>query len=72
MLEPLFPICEPSSDCFGGRGAIGMLFDAYRLLIHHALVTGIRRALELPALPAAPPRAAGELPVRAHPQDRAA
>jgi GT2 family glycosyltransferase len=72
MLEPLFPVYEPASDCFGVRGANGMLFDAYRLLIHHALVTGIRRGLDLPALPAASSRTTGEQPAQARPHPRAA
>jgi hypothetical protein len=36
------------------------------------MVTGIRRALDLPALPAVSPPTTGELPMRAHARDRAA
>ncbi len=67
-VEALFPTYEPASDCFGVRGAMSLLFDAYRLLIHQALVTGIRRALDLPALPAASPAR----PERGRPRSRAA
>ena len=35
------------ATAFGVRGANALLHDAYRVLIHHALVCGIRKALSL-------------------------
>lgn len=67
-LEPLFPVYEPSPRSFGARGAVGILFDAYRLLVHHALISGIRHALGLPPLTAT---RSGEA-ARDHRSDRAA
>jgi len=51
--EQLVAALEPSllgasERAFGVRGARALLHDAYRLLIHYALVRGIRKALSLP------------------------
>ena len=45
-LEPA--VAQAPADAFAVRGARALLHDAYRLLVHHALVRGIRKALSLP------------------------
>ncbi|MCG8590426.1 MAG: glycosyltransferase [Proteobacteria bacterium] len=48
-LEAALAGVDLESAAFGVRGTLAMLSDGYRLLIHAALVRGIRRALGLPA-----------------------
>lgn len=52
--EAVVDAIEPSlgaapASAFAVRGATALLHDAYRLLIHHEQITGIRKALSLPA-----------------------
>ncbi|MCP5070997.1 MAG: glycosyltransferase [bacterium] len=47
-LEESLGTADRAPAAFGVRGAEELLHASYRLLIHHALVTGIRKALSLP------------------------
>ena len=50
LIEDLEPrLGGAPATAFGVRGAGSMLHNAYRLLTHHALLRGIRKALSLPA-----------------------
>ncbi len=42
-------LVDAPATSFGVRGGQSLLHDAYRLLTHHALIGGIRKALSLPA-----------------------